>query len=217
MHKIILASSSPRRHELLAELSIPYEVISVPVEEKAIEGESPQDMVKRLALAKARAVRQLRPGDVILAADTIVVLDGKVLGKPKDEAEAKEMLFALRDRTHLVFTGVAILAPPFQEFVGIKCSAVLMRAYSPEEIETYVSSGRALDKAGAYGVQEGDFHPVAEIRGCYTNVMGLPLCLTVELLEKVGFAFESSPIQICERTTPEEFKGAHTLRPPQGC
>ncbi len=216
MRRLILASSSPRRQELLGRLAIPYEVIAAPVEEDVLEGESPRDMVMRLALAKARAARKLNSTDVILAADTTVVIEGKILGKPRDEAEAREMLRTLRGRSHLVFTGVAVLASPSLELAGTKCSAVLMRDYSDEEIEAYVSSGRALDKAGAYGVQD-DFHPVAEIRGCYTNVMGLPLCLTVELLQKAGFPFGSSPLQICEEATPLEFRGSHSLSLPPGC
>lgn len=217
MYKVILASSSPRRRELMAKLAIPYDVISVPVEENHLEGENPQDMVKRLALAKARAVRNLGYAYPILAADTIVFLDGKVLGKPRDKAEAREMLLALRGRNHLVFTGVALLIPPSLEVVGVECSLVLMRNYSLDEIEAYSNSGRALDKAGAYGVQEEDFRPVAEIRGCYTNVMGLPLCLAVKLLQMAGFSFTSSPLQICESAAPEEFKGSHALRPLPGC
>ncbi len=217
MRKIILASSSSRRRELMEKLAIPYEVISVPVEESPLEGEKPRDIVKRLALAKARAVRALGYDYAILAADTIVFLEGKILGKPRDKTEAREMLLALKGRSHQVFTGVALLIPPSLEIVGVECSVVLMRNYSLDEIEAYVNSGRALDKAGAYGVQEEDFRPVAEIRGCYTNVMGLPLCLAVKLLRMAGFTFTGSPIQICESATPEEFKGSHTLQPLPVC
>ncbi len=215
MRRVILASSSPRRQELMARLGILYEVVPLPVEEEALEGESPQEMVVRLALAKARAVHRLNPNDVILAADTTVFVDGKILGKPRDEAEAREMLLTLKGRTHLVFTGVAVLIPPSLELIGVKCSSVLMRDYSPEEVEAYVKLGRAMDKAGAYGVQDDDFHPVAGIRGCFTNVMGLPLCLAAELLEKAGFSFGSSPARICEDATPEEFRGFHSLLPPE--
>jgi MAF protein len=217
MRKVILASSSPRRRELLATLALPYEISTAPVEETLLESESPKDAVRRLALAKAKAIRTADSQDVILAADTIVVFKGKILGKPRDESEAKEMLLALRGDWHLVFTGVAVLAPPSLELLAVECTQVLMRDYSLEEIEAYVSSGKAMDKAGAYGVQDEGFRPVAEIKGCYTNVMGLPLCLTVELLGKVGFDFEASPVQICERATPPEFKGSHTLRPLPGC
>ncbi|MCS7286807.1 MAG: Maf family protein [Anaerolineae bacterium] len=217
MRKILLASSSPRRRELVAKLALPYEVVSKPVEESSLEGESPQEMVKRLALAKARAVCDFNSSHVILAADTIVFLEGNILGKPQDEKHAREMLLALKGRSHLVFTGVAVLVPPSLELVGVECTLVLMRDYSLEEIEAYVGSGRALDKAGAYGVQEEDFRPVAEVRGCYTNVMGLPLCLTAELLGKAGFRFKESPLQICESATPEEFRGSHALRLSPGC
>jgi len=217
MRKVILASSSPRRRELLATLALPYEISTAPVEEIPLEGESPKDLVQRLALAKAKAVRTTNSQDVVLAADTIVVFRDKILGKPRDESEAKEMLLALRGNWHLVFTGVAVLAPPSLELLAVECTYVLMRAYSLEEVEAYVNSGKAMDKAGAYGVQDEGFCPVAEIKGCYTNVMGLPLCLTVELLGKVGFDFEASPVQICERATPLEFRGSHALRPPPGC
>ena len=217
MPKVILASSSPRRRELLATLALPYEISTAPVEETPLENESPKDLVQRLALAKAKAIRTTNSQDIILAADTIVVFKDKILGKPKDEAEAKEMLLALRGNWHVVFTGIAVLAPPSLELLAVECTQVLMRDYSLEEIEAYVNSGRAMDKAGAYGVQDEGFRPVAEIKGCYTNVMGLPLCLTAELLGKVGFNFEASPVQICERATPPEFRGSHALRPLQGC
>ncbi len=217
MRKVILASSSPRRRELMANLALPYEISFASVEETPLGNESPKDVVQRLALAKAKAVQSFNPQDVILAADTIVVFKGKILGKPKDEAEAKEMLLALRGNWHLVFTGVAVLAPPSLELLAVECTKVLMRDYPLEEIEAYVSSGKAMDKAGAYGVQDEGFRPVARIRGCYTNVMGLPLCLTAELLGKVGFNFEASPIEICKRATPPEFRGSHALRPLQGC
>ena len=217
MRKVILASSSPRRRELLATLALPYEISTAPVEETPLENESPKDLVQRLALAKAKAIRTTNSQDIILAADTIVVFKDKILGKPKDEAEAKEMLLALRGNWHVVFTGIAVLAPPSLELLAVECTQVLMRDYSLEEIEAYVNSGRAMDKAGAYGVQDEGFRPVAKIRGCYTNVMGLPLCLTAELLGKVGFNFEASPVQICEMATPPEFRGSHASRPLQGC
>ena len=139
-----------------------------------------------LALAKARAVAARAPGAVVLGADTIVVLDGRVLGKPLGVSDAARMLRALRNREHEVITGVAVVAPDSREQTAAVVTRVTMRAYSDAEIDRYVATGEPLDKAGAYAVQEEGSQLVAAVDGCYTNVVGLPLTTTRRLLAAAG-------------------------------
>jgi nucleoside triphosphate pyrophosphatase len=140
-----------------------------------------------LALAKARAVASRAPDAVVLGADTIVVVDGEVLGKPGGAAEAMRMLDRLRGRRHEVLTGVAVVrAPAGGERMAVVRTEVTMREYSDAEIEAYVASGEPLDKAGAYAVQAAGGRLVARVDGCYTNVVGLPLTTTRRLLESMG-------------------------------
>jgi len=146
-------------------------------------------MVRRLAQAKAQAAAQRHRDGLIIGADTIVVLDGAVLGKPRDEEEAVRMLKALRGREHWVHTGLALVEPATgQETSRVVSTKVPMRAYSDEEIARYVASGDPLDKAGAYAIQHPGFRPVVLecLQGCYANVVGLPLCSLVEMLEAWG-------------------------------
>ena len=149
--------------------------------------ETPEELVKRLAISKAKSVAHLFPNSPVIGADSVVILDGRVLGKPRDASEARNMLLGLRDREHQVATGVAVLDADHQN-VSAAChfTTVTMRDYSDEEIETYVASNEPMDKAGAYAVQDKIFHPAAHVEGCYTNVMGLPLCTVVDLLRETG-------------------------------
>ncbi len=183
--RLLLASASPRRRELLASLRVPFEVMpSEVVEDTApLQTESAEQFAVRLAWQKATAVASLNPEDLVLAADTIVVLDGRVLGKPADVNEAAVMLRALRGRQHKVITGVFIV----QLSSGLQIATsdqtvVTFREYTDQEIAAYVATGDPLDKAGAYGVQSQSFHPAKDIEGCYFNVMGLPLCVVAQLL-----------------------------------
>lgn len=184
MVRLVLASSSPRRQELLAELGFPFVVRVCPVDEAERPGESPVEMVARLAREKAESV-PLQEGEVLIAADTTVALDGEVLGKPVDHADARRMLVALRDRVHQVHTAVA-LRRDGEVRVEVTTTDVTMRPYSDAEIEEYIVGGSPMDKAGAYGIQDEPFAPAGEIDGSYTNVMGLPLEMLGRMLEEWG-------------------------------
>ena len=185
---IVLASTSPRRKELLAGLGLEFRIIAPEVSEEMLPGEDPQQMVERLALAKAKSVASTVDQGLIVGADSIVVLDGRVLGKPAGATEAREMLNALRGREHQVMTGVAVADGSVGSVrVASKVSGVTMREYSDNEIEDYIASGEPMDKAGAYAVQDRDFRPGVVAEGCYANVMGLPICLLLELLKEAGY------------------------------
>ncbi|HKZ54888.1 MAG TPA: Maf family protein [Anaerolineales bacterium] len=187
---ITLASASPRRQELLALTGWPIEVRAVRVDEEPEHGEDPRALVKRLAQAKLR--RALARGDdapTILAADTIVVHDGQVLGKPADEQEAQRMLLRLRGKSHQVFTALALVDAHWNAPIIELCeTTVPMRDFADAEAEAYVRTGSPLDKAGAYGIQDGEFNPVAldRMHGCYANVMGLPICHLVRAMRRLG-------------------------------
>jgi MAF protein len=196
--KLVLASASPRRRQLFSLLSLPFIVAAADVDEEIERGESPQEMVRRLSLAKARAVALSYPEDVIVAADTTVVVDGDVLGKPTDEAEAVAMLRRLRGRKHTVFSGVTVYHPTSgRTITELAESAVWMRAYADEEIARYAASGDPLDKAGAYAIQHQSFSPVERIGGCYASVMGLPLCHLARALAQLGLTLPVDVPQTC--------------------
>jgi MAF protein len=184
--ELILGSSSPRRRLLLERLGLPFSVHSPDVDETALPDESPTDLAVRLARLKAQAIVPQAPGALVLAADTVVVLGDVVLGKPRDAEEAIGMLARLRGRQHRVVTGVCLLGPDGLSRTRRAATAVWMRPYTPEEVKRYANTGQPLDKAGAYGIQDRPFCPVRAIRGCYTNVVGLPLCLVVALLAEAG-------------------------------
>jgi septum formation protein len=188
--RLILASASPRRRELLSLLGLPFAILSAPVDETIRAGESPLALVQRLSRAKAQAVAASPGHGLILAADTVVVLPGvedRLLGKPADAAEAEAMLRALRDRTHKVCSGVAVLDQTTGQLEqSVAESTVWMRAYTDEELHAYVQSGDPLDKAGAYAIQDPGFRPVARVDGCWASVMGLPLCHVTWLLRELG-------------------------------
>lgn len=171
---LTLASASPRRRELLASLGVAFEVAPADLDERVLPGERPEAYVRRLAAEKARAVQARRPGGSVLGADTEVVLDGRILGKPRDHEEARAMLRALAGRAHEVWTGVALATDE-----GIRVEAVRtdvwFRALDDDEIAEYVATGEPMDKAGAYGIQGGAARFVERVEGSYTNVVGLPL------------------------------------------
>lgn len=183
---LILASASPRRRELLLGAGFRFQVIRPDIEEIAAPGEDPTSLVKRLAQEKAAQVWEVHPAAAVLAADTIVVLEGRILGKPADGAQARAMLEALSGRTHKVYSGVAILAPSGATRSLCVQTEVRFRALALDEIERYVLSGEPLDKAGAYGIQEGAAGFVHSIDGSYTNVVGLPLAETLEAFRELG-------------------------------
>lgn len=182
---LLLASASPRRAELLRQIRLPFEVrLPVPaVDESLLPGESPDEYVLRLAYAKAQAVEA--PGRVVIAADTTVVLEGRVLGKPGDAAEAQRMLLALAGRSHQVLTAVAARKDAVCERALVRTS-VRFRAISQAEAAAYVQTREGFDKAGAYAIQGLGAVFVAGIEGSYSNVVGLPLAETEALLVALG-------------------------------
>jgi MAF protein len=182
----VLASASPRRRALLARSGLPFQVDVPTVDEAPRAGESGLALARRLARAKALAVAARHPGAVVVAADTVVALDERLLGKPADAEEARAMLRALRGRWHQVVTAVCVTAPERGTRLGALTTDVEMRPYTDAEIAAYIARGEPFDKAGAYAIQDPGFQPVARWRGCYTNVVGLPLCLTAALLYSVG-------------------------------
>jgi len=194
---LVLASASPRRRELLAAVGLTFRVTPADLDEEAIAaGLAPEPAALAVAAAKAAAVA----GDaaVVLAADTIVVLDDRLLGKPGSPDEARRMLEALRDRTHRVVTAVVVRAGGV-EARAAEWSAVRMRAYGGDEIAAYVATGGGLDKAGAYGIQDEPFRPVAAIDGCWCNVMGLPLWTALRLLDRADCRPPRRPDQALAR------------------
>jgi septum formation protein len=190
--KLILASSSPRRAEILREAGIAFESCATQIDETALPGETPHAMVARLAEAKARsAAAQLQSGTrecIIVGADTTVVLDGEILGKPRDSAHAREMLAKLSGRTHHVLTGIFLLRLPGNAMrAAVENSAVTFSPLDEKEIETYVATGEPLGKAGAYAIQGLGGRYIPRIEGCYFNVVGLPLARLSVLLRELGW------------------------------
>lgn len=186
---LILASSSPRRRELLASLGLAYSVMVPNVDETRRPDESPLVYVQRMSREKARAVAS-RLGDegTVLAADTIGIDgEGEILGKPTTPEEARAMLERLRGRVHLVVTAVTVLAGD-RELTDCAITQVTMRDYNATEVEAYIASGDPFDKAGGYAIQHPIFSPVAHIVGSYSNVVGLPLEVVRALLGQLGWA-----------------------------
>jgi septum formation protein len=196
---LILASNSPRRRFLLGLTGLDFEVIPADVDESTILGESPQDYVLRLAGDKARAVAALQSDTkTIISADTTVVDDGEILGKPLNAADAERMLRQLRGHTHQVYTGLALLQSDGRLLPELGFTDVPMRSYADEEMAAYVASGDPLDKAGAYAIQHDGFHPVENMKGCYANVVGLPLCHLVRSLNKIGLEPKENVPEQCQ-------------------
>ncbi len=192
-HPITLASASPRRQQILREASIPFTLLPSEAEEPAAGG-NPEEYVQRAALEKARnAAEKVRQG-LVLAADTVVVDGNRVMGKPQTEPEAIEMLRDLSGGTHQVITGVAVLDTSSGESRSrYRTSNVTMRHYSEDEVRAWVESGQAMDKAGAYAIQDVEFSPAASVEGCYLNVVGLPMCLSTDLLRQMGAELNPPP------------------------
>ena len=189
---VVLASASPRRRELLLALGLDFESVTLPNDEVISSDELPATIAGRLALAKARAVAASHSDRAIIGADTIVVLDGAIFGKPRDETEAVDMLRRLRGRQHDVITAVAVIRNG-RVIVDHASTKVTMRNCTDGEIAAYVASGDPMDKAGAYAVQDAVFAPVSGYDGCYLNIVGLPLCLLAGLLREVGVEVRLRP------------------------
>lgn len=184
---VILASNSPRRRELLRQLGVSFTVDPADVDESVRPGESPEAYALRVALDKARAAAARTGKGIIIAADTIVVLDDTVLGKPADARDAERMLALLSGRMHQVITAVAVTnVASGRTLTRTAATKVWFRRLTQEEIAAYVVSREPLDKAGAYGIQEKGALLVEKIEGCYFNVVGLPLALLAEMLKEFG-------------------------------
>lgn len=186
--QVYLASASPRRRELLQQIGVHYEVLAVQVEETSRPGESPAAYVERLALDKARAgwaVPQRRRARPVLGADTVVLLDGQVLGKPRHREQAVERLLRLGGRSHQVLSAVALVTQD-QELSAVSVSDVWFRPISRAEAQLYWRSGEPVDKAGGYGIQGLGAAFVQRLAGSYSGVMGLPLFETASLLKELG-------------------------------
>ena len=183
---IILASQSPRRRELLERMGLPFRIITPDIDEHMERELPPGELVAAISAEKAGAVAaQAGPGAVVIAADTVVALDGAVLGKPADESDAARMLSALSGRTHQVFTGLTVACGADVRTVSEE-TAVTFRPLTAEEIAAYVRTGEPMDKAGAYGIQGYGCLLVEGISGDYFNVVGLPVCRLGKILARFG-------------------------------
>lgn len=188
--KIVLASSSPRRADLLRQIGVDFEVAPSQIGERPHPDEAPADYITRIARAKVIAVARTRESGLILGADTVVVLEGKLLGKPEDEADARRMLRQLSGRWHAVMTGVALYdVATRREVADYEKTLVKFAQLSDREIDWYVGTGEPMDKAGAYGIQGLGALLVDEIAGNYHNVVGLPLPLVYRLTRQLGWQF----------------------------
>lgn len=184
---LILASSSPRRYELLKQLGLDFEVIPSNVEEDSVLGESPLEHVIRLAQAKALDVGNRYPNCWVIGADTIVYVNGVILGKPKNRDEALEMLRLLSGKEHRVLTGVCVrhLKKGKGDCQAVETS-VRVKTLTPDEMNWYINTGEPFDKAGGYGIQGIGSFMIESINGSYTNVVGLPLCELMQMLTRLG-------------------------------
>lgn len=185
---LILASSSPRRKELLQSLGLKFEVAVKPVSEEVTAAMDPGAVVEMLSLRKAQAVARTREHGLVIGSDTVVVHNGEILGKPENAQHAKEMLVKLQGNAHYVYSGVAIIdATTGKQEVTHQKTKVILKSMTTAEIEAYVSTGEPMDKAGAYAIQGVASIFVAGIEGCYFNVVGLPLERLADLLKKMNY------------------------------
>ncbi len=198
-HSIVLASNSPRRQELLSLTGWIFTSSPANIDETPRVDEQPEAYVTRLAREKALAC-SAGTGNLILAADTIVVDDNELLGKPVDPTDARRMLTQLRGHAHRVMTAIALYDRSMEKMEMELCvTAVPMRNYTDDEIERYIESGDPLDKAGAYAIQHQGFHPVEEFHGCFASVMGLPLCHLKRMSARMGVEVSRELVQNCEK------------------
>lgn len=190
---LVLASASPRRKELLQGLGLDFQVAPADIEELVLDQESAQETVARLSLEKATAVASTLAGGLVIGADSMVVLAGRPIGKPADEEEARSMLRELRGTSHQVSTGITVIdAASGQAVTGSMTSDVVLRILSDEEIEASIATGTPMDKAGAYAVQDPELRPAESWLGCYSNIVGLPVCKLLEMLEEIGYSQQNN-------------------------
>ena len=206
---LVLASGSPRRRQLVGLLGLTARLSPQDLDEESLMLAEPAAGAMNLALQKARsAVKQIADDELVLGADTIVVSDGRILGKPANEEAAWQTLRSLRDRAHEVITGVAIRLANGREWGAFVSTRVVMRNYTDAEIGAYIARGEPFDKAGGYATQDVAFHPTERFEGCYLNVVGLPLCAVDRGLATLGVTLDSTsdsfvpPCSYCERGEP---------------
>ncbi len=211
--RLILASQSPRRRELLSVLGLRFEIVTPHIDERRSPSEAPEAYARRLSREKAQAVAGIVDSPaLILAADTIVVDGDDVLEKPGDADEATAILKRLRGRTHTVFTATTLLDSDSGRMeTRSPGSPVTMRPYTDKEIAAYVASGDPMDKAGAYAIQHAEFHPVSSYGGCFANVMGLPLCEVIALLQRFGVELPDGAMERARPYLSEECPSCKTL------
>ncbi len=192
--KLILASKSPRRAQILEAVGWPYEQIAANIDESRLGSEDAPSYVKRLAQTKAETIAKKVPQGLVLGADTVVVIDGEILGQPRDDEDARRMLTLLSGEWHVVVTGVALLVAGQRRgaLVDLQTTRVRFCSMRTEEIDWYVSTGEPQDKAGAYAIQGKGALFIEEIQGDYFNVMGLPVRLVYNMLRRMNSALESS-------------------------
>lgn len=184
---LTLASTSPRRREIILAAADAVEIrASLGDEPRPLAGESPERYAVRSALAKLGNGGRAAPNEIIVAADTVVAMDGEIFGKPTDADDARTTLRRLRNRWHRVVTGVAVLDERGRAAADRETSRILTRAYSDAEIERYIALGEPFDKAGGYAIQDARFAPVSRVDGCWLNAVGLPLCLLRTLAARLG-------------------------------
>jgi nucleoside triphosphate pyrophosphatase len=190
--KLILASASPRRAQILRDAGIDFEILPTGVHEARARGEGPESMTQRLAEAKAQAavikLGRLQEPAIVIAADTVVELEGQAFGKPDSAEMARDMLRRLSGKTHRVITGIAVVRlPDGLARIETECTTVRFATLTPEEVSEYVQTGEPLDKAGAYAIQGFGGRFIERIEGCYFNVVGLPLTRLYRLLVNLGW------------------------------
>jgi MAF protein len=202
---LVLASGSPRRQKLLTLGGWDFDPQPVEIDETPFPGEEPGEYVLRLASQKARtAAAQVPNGNLVLAADTAVVDEDQILGKPASPGEAIEILERLRGRPHQVYTAIALLETKDGKLTSeVATTRVHMRDYQPGEVFAYVESGDPMDKAGAYAIQHPSFDPVERLEGCYTNVVGLPLCHLYRMLRKLDGPVPNGIPPLCQAVPPQ--------------
>jgi len=186
--KLVLASASPRREEILKRLNLKFTIVPSKIDEESFKIDDPVELVKTLAAEKAKSVSELVEDAVVIAADTVVVYDDQILGKPGGKLEAKKMLKKLSSNQHQVITGLAVLnSQSGERYVDFNITDVKIKALSESEIDNYVETGEPLGKAGAYAIQGLGGLFVEEIRGSYYSVMGLPIHQLAQLLDKFNY------------------------------
>jgi septum formation protein len=205
--ELILASASPRRRQLIRLLGLPFTVCPANVDEEEVTDPDPVENVRQTAALKAAAIvaamqagteRHAMEKAIVVAADTTVAVDGRMLAKPADENEAWHMLRLLRGRSHLVYTGITLIhLAAGRTTHEVAATKVSMRDYAEAEIAAYIASGDPMDKAGAYAIQHPQFRPVAALDGCYANVVGLPLCQLACALHDMGVAMPVDRSAVC--------------------